>query len=258
MRCPALVLALLGVAPGLPAAEPGIDEVIELRSRPAEAMARLLRPLAGPGVGIGGSGRQLLLRAPADRLAGLRELVTALDRPPRQLLVSVFQGRLGDAQRRALLGETEGTRPPGGASGVRAHRTRSPLDATRHLRLSEGEKGFVASIESPPSPHSVFFAGPGGIYGARAAPYRPTVSGFLVQAAFAGDRVSVLVRPVLADPDGLAAAAAATTLSGVPGQWLPVARTSLRVPAAGGDRVSRHATLRREETEVWLKVELAD
>ena len=68
-------------------------EVIELRHRSAEDLLPLLRPFVETGGAISGQGSQLMVRASPANLGQLRELLATLDRPPRQLLITVRQDR---------------------------------------------------------------------------------------------------------------------------------------------------------------------
>ncbi|MBW6476597.1 MAG: nodulation protein NolW, partial [Chromatiales bacterium] len=89
--------ALLGLLLLTLASPLAADELrlFELQHRSAEELIPMLRPLLPPQAGISGSGNTLMVRSTAQELAQLSEVLQQLDRPRRQLLISVQQGQQG-------------------------------------------------------------------------------------------------------------------------------------------------------------------
>jgi hypothetical protein len=64
-------------------------EVIELRAATLNEVIPVVRPLVGPDGTVTGMGNNLVIKAAPDRVREIRELLVRIDRPPRQLLISV-------------------------------------------------------------------------------------------------------------------------------------------------------------------------
>jgi type II secretory pathway component HofQ len=67
-------------------------EIIELQHRRAEDVIPIVQPLLDPGGVLSGVDDKLLVRTTPANLAQIREAVAAIDRPQRQLLITVGQG----------------------------------------------------------------------------------------------------------------------------------------------------------------------
>lgn len=229
----------------------------ELQARSAEELIPLIRPLAGENAGISGKGRYLFIRASWNKLEELDEIIRKLDTAARQLLISVYQGRLSAAQERALLLDANSaskSRP------LRSTRTRSILDATHQLRVSEGGRAFIATGSAQAVPFTGFHAGPGGIYANQGTEYRNSLSGFHVLPRLHGERVSLEIHPFAEHPgeqqDSFDVQKAVTTVSGQLRQWIPLGGVTLEDSQHGRGILNRYATRGREENRILLKVEL--
>ena len=66
-------------------------EIISLRHRSAEQLLPQIAPFVEPGGALSGMNDKLFLRASGRNQAEIRELVAALDTPPRRLMISVRQ-----------------------------------------------------------------------------------------------------------------------------------------------------------------------
>ena len=64
-------------------------EIIDLKSRTAEQVLPQLRPFVEPGGTISGMNNQVFIRASEANRRQIRELLGAIDRPPRRLVISV-------------------------------------------------------------------------------------------------------------------------------------------------------------------------
>jgi len=66
-------------------------EIISLKHRSAEQLLPQLAPFVEPGGALSGMNDKLFLRASGRNQAEIRDLVAALDTPPRRLMISVRQ-----------------------------------------------------------------------------------------------------------------------------------------------------------------------
>jgi hypothetical protein len=231
---------------GLPAPLPAALEIaiIELRTHHAEQLLPLLQPLLGRDATLTGSGSRLLLQAPKHRVETLRGIIAKLDRPPRQLLISVYQGRLSDRDL-AAFGITGNNAPP-----IKHWRTHSRLDTLHSLRVADGQAAFIATKTEHPLPNKGFSLGPDAIY-------RTSHRGFYVLARLAGEQVTLSISPFFEHPghfaDEFVRHRAASHISVRLGAWLELGG-ALR--AAAPDTQRRHRTRDSAEQRILLKVDL--
>ena len=94
-RFAVLALATLAGAPAL------ADEleIIDLHFRRADDIIPIVRPLLESGGALTGADDKLFVRSSPANLAQIREAVDAIDRPQRQLLITVGQGSADAAGR---------------------------------------------------------------------------------------------------------------------------------------------------------------
>jgi hypothetical protein len=244
-----LVLLLILLPLTAPAEEP--LHIMELHWRSAEELLPVLRPMAGPEASVSGSGYTLFLRAPHQRLQELKAVALELDREPRQLLISVFQGRLDDARRRALAAD---------ALDLPGHRvqTRSSDDLTQRIRVSEGRQAFIATGATQPLPTTVAPMPPYGLP-APVGGYGETVSGFLVRPRLSGERVSLEIATARAGPGRPPQQQGSVTrVTLEPGRWTPLGGSSETYLSDKTGPVRRHSTRSEAETGIFVKVEVLE
>ena len=82
-------------------------EIINLKSRTADQVLPQLRPFIEPGGALSGMNNQIFIRASDANRRQIKELLAALDRPPRRLVISVRQD--ADSSTLARGGEVSGS-----------------------------------------------------------------------------------------------------------------------------------------------------
>ncbi len=90
-------VVLLGLACGRTVYADYPIEVIELQYRTLDEVIPVIRPLLDADDSVTGMGNSLVLKAPAERIRQVRELLMKLDRPPQRLLITV--GNEGEVAR---------------------------------------------------------------------------------------------------------------------------------------------------------------
>jgi len=113
------IAALLLLALGAAHAQQQL-EIIDLKSRTAEQVLPQLRPFVEPGGTLSGMNNKIFIRASAANRQQIRELLAAIDRPPRRLLISVRQD--ADSTATARGGEVSGRVSSGGTT-IESRRT---------------------------------------------------------------------------------------------------------------------------------------
>jgi hypothetical protein len=259
--------------------------VVELEGRPAELVIPLILPHIRTGeVRVSGSGRQVIVGGTPSRVAEVLALIDRLDRPPRQLLVSVAEGALGEEDGNLGTLSDPAAEVPKGAGGRSSYRTRrrdlvevegSHAGPKIHTRSREGSRYFqrIPLLEGE---WASLYAGPSDAEGkytmVLSARYGLRVSAdvtepgeeilFSVRALVLGDQVRVDVAFL---QDGATAYDAArkqkrgtrTTVMGHLGQWLLISPPRSSTPSMRHGKTALATAKRPKGTyPVWLRVDV--
>jgi hypothetical protein len=181
--------------------------IIDLRHRRAEDVIPVVQPLVEPGGVVSGVDAKLLVRTSPANLAQIRAAVESIDRPQRQLLITVGQGTVTDtstgrARGSATIGNGDVqvgvNRPPSSQSGVQASvRGGSQQASLRNLssvRTLEGSETWIAVGQSVPFTTTTVTPGWGGAV-QRSTTFRDVSSGFFATARLNGDLVTLEISP---------------------------------------------------------------
>jgi hypothetical protein len=239
------VLALLLIALLAHAAARAEElQVIELRHRLADEVLPAVEPLLAPGGVLTGLDDRIFLRTTPQNEAQVRQALAALDREPRQLLITVAQGTVGGRQSRDLRATVQldhGNRQPGAdvAAGsgatvtgrLHASERSGRFDNTSSVRALEGHETFISLGRSVPVSTAIVSPTPYGPAPRQATEYRDVRTGFYATARTWGDRVTLEVSPFQQRTVGPSTHAVrsqllATELSGRLGEWIPLGMVS--------------------------------
>ncbi len=239
----ALLLALLA---GLVHAQQQL-EIINLRSRTADQVLPQLRPFVEPGGTLSGMNNQIFIRASDANRRQIKELLAAIDRPPRRLVISVRQdadstsaARGGEVSGRISSGDVrvESRRTIVGGAGVEVRRgddvvrgqvydsRGSSTDrVSQQVQVVEGGKAFINVGTSVPVPLREVVMGPGGAVVSESVVYRDIGTGFYAEPQLAGDNVSLTISPTHDTPGRYGPGSAniqrlTTTVTGRLGEWI--------------------------------------
>lgn len=248
-------------------------EIIQLRHRTADEVIPVLQPLLESGGSLSGKDYQLFVRASSANLAQLRNAIAAIDKQPRQLLVSVRRGSRQEMERGAL--SASGTlrtddaavavNEPGRArSGATVRATDSGSQRDTHgissVRVLEGGAAFIATGESVPIVTAVVGADRHGPWVAGAVDYRELRSGFLAKPRIAGDRVIIDIEQQneqrVQNGSGQVQSQRLTTqVSARIGEWMRLGGIEESASTEQRGIASRSYSTRSDEQGVWVKVE---
>ncbi len=212
--------------------------IIELRHLRADEVIAVLEPLLAPGDAVTGHGYKLFLRTSPDNLPRLQAVVARIDQAPRQLLITVLQGREAHDRLRAgrLTGEVEiaddakvrvGRRTPRPDTSVTARvrdgHGRQTGENRQQVRVDAGRTATIYIGHSIPVTVTE-------TYGGRPVPvntYRDVTTGFAVTPHVAGQRVTIAIRSqteTLLNPDAarIATQHVDTVVTGHLGHWIDI------------------------------------
>ena len=222
-------------------------EIINLKGRTADQVLPQLRPFVEPGGALSGMNNQIFIRASDANRRQIRELLAAIDRPPRRLLISVRQdadsaatARGGEVSGRVSSGGTviESRRTVVGGSGVAVRRgddvVRGQVYDSRsagservaqQVQVVEGGKATINVGTSVPVPLRQVVLTPGGAIVSETTVYRDLGTGFSAEPQLAGDNVTLTISPTHDTPGAYGPGSAniqrlTTTVSGRLGEWI--------------------------------------
>lgn len=267
------LLLLLALLAAVPAAAQEL-QIIELRYRLADEVIPIVEPLLEPGGVLTGQDAVLFVRTSPANLEQIREAVAALDRKPRQLLVTVGQGAVSRATSGAISGSaTVGdedvrvgvNRPPGSEPGAtvqgRYGTQREDLHDLSSVRTLEGTETWIAVGQSAlVRSTEVVPAWPVPVIG-QTTSYRDVSTGFYATARLSGDLVTVEISPQQQRFRGdvrdrsVETAGITSRVSGRLGEWLPVGATT---SSSRGDTTGVLVWSTQDDSShyaVWVKVE---
>ncbi len=240
-------------------------EVLTLRHRTADDLLPLLQPFVAPGGALTGRGNQLILRVSPANLQQLRELLTRLDRAPRQLLITVRQDRASDEvqqERRAdgsvVIDSRRGTTATVTIESSNS-RTTTSRSSGQSIRVLDGSRALLDIGTAIPFTFRQYVAGPQGLIALDTTTFVEAVTGFAVRPLLAGDVVTLELSPVdatiSARGGALERAQLMTRVQGRLGEWIAVGDADLREQAQQARRGGSDARLASGTRGVWVRVD---
>jgi hypothetical protein len=196
-----------------------------------------------------GTGDKLFLRASPRNQAEIRQVLDALDRPLRRLMITVRHDNQADGG-------------SAGAAGSRVWSTRgSAADrGSQQVQVVEGGRALIAVGTSFPVPFEEVAVGPLGAAISRSVVYRDIASGFYARPQLSGENVTLEISPrqeslSRVEPGVVHSARLATTVSGRLGEWIALGGANLDTGAerSGGTSLSTRAG--QQVRRILLKVE---
>jgi type II secretory pathway component GspD/PulD (secretin) len=270
VRVLAAMLALLGAA--VTAAQD--LEIIDLHHRRADEVTPIVQPLLAPGGVLSGMDDKLLVRTTPSNLEQIRQAVAAIDRPRRQLLITVGQGTVSNLDAAGVRGSaTIGggdvhvgvNRPPAPEPGAQvvAHsgRQQASLQNVSSVRALEGTETYIAVGQSVPVQSTQVTPGWGGTV-QRSTNYRDVGSGFYATARISGDLVTLEISARQQQYQPAAGGAIAmqgsnSVVSGRLGEWIELGAVRESNGSSSGGLLVWGRRSSRSEYSAWIKVEEA-
>lgn len=240
-------------------------EIIALRHRTADELLPLLRPFVDADGALSGQGFQLFLRTTPSNARQLKQMLAALDRAPRQLVISVRQDRAGDSSSRSIGADGSVTitdrRITGDLQvGAGDTRTTGASGATQTVRVLEGGRAFIAIGTAIPMTFRQLVTTPQGLTEVRGTVFYDAVTRFQALPRVAGDQVTIELAPERTEirATGIERAQLATTVRGRLGEWIALGGADQRGESSTGGLLSSAQQSQSSTRSVWLKVEEID
>lgn len=278
---------LLALGPVSAWADATVTEVIALRSRTVDEVLPIVRPLVEPEGTVSGISGQLVVRATPDKLAALKQVLQTIDRPARQLVISVTQdaelvrrereaaiyGSVGGADARVTVPPPG--RPPregivvqggGGDDFVRGQAVERDIAsagrASQRLRVLEGNEAFIQAGESRPVRERQVIETPTGTRVIETTQYVDAGTGFYVRPQVSGERVTLTIRTArdrfTGDRRGsIETQSVNTQVSARLGEWVEIGGVAEQGARSSSGILQRGSTNVDERRAVFLKVEEA-
>lgn len=270
----AMALGVLGLIHAVPAPARAQElQVIELRHRLANDVIPVVQPLIEPGGVLTGTDHFLFVRTGAANFEQVRQAVAALDRAPRQLLITVGQGTVTnlattDVRGSATIGAGDVqvgiNRPPASESGAqvtaRARTQQANLSNVSSIRALEGSETFIAVGQSVPIQSTQVWHGPQGPVVQQTVEHRDVTTGFYATARLSGDRVTLEISPRqqrLANTGRgtLQTAGSTSTVGAALGEWFPLGGASEASSGTTGGLLTRGRNSGSTAYSTWIKVD---
>ena len=270
----ALVVLFWAVAPVR-----GELAIVETVHRPAAELLPAIAPFVEPDGTITAQGFNLVVSAPPETVATVRDIVSRLDAPLRRLRIAVRQGSAQQGSNRRIqggirVGEHSGVDagagsvgPNGVAVSVQDERWRAAGrvlstsgslrdNAEQQVTVLEGRPAHIyVGLEVPyPTTYGV-----GGVL-AQGTEYRQVATGFEVLARLRADQVWLDISPIQESLAGqgrdlIAVQGLSTTVTGALGEWIAAGYLSRQDASQESGILFRAGSAASEEREIYFRVE---
>ena len=252
-------------------------EVIDLNNRMPDEVIRVIRPLLVPGGSVTGSGDKLIVKTTPANLQDIRNILAAIDKPARRLMITVTQGistsaagsqrsysgRIGNEEVSISSGGPDDADVTGNHIEFRAVDRNSNNNSRGGYTIQalEGEPAFIHSGVSVPLATQTTRITPNGtIVTNTTREYRDVGSGFYVLPRLNGDRVTLMISTEQSSVNSGQGPAfniqnVQTTVSGRLGEWLEIGGIGQVRSSSSSSTLSSANFQTHESRPVLIKVE---
>lgn len=239
-------------------------EVIKLRHRSAEVLLPQIAPFVEPGGALSGMNDTLFLRASPRNQAEIREIVAALDTPPRRLMISVRQEG-ADSGAQSGAGVSGRVVTGSGATSVsgRGHLYQSDSssrrDIAQQVQTIDGGRAAIMVGQSLQIPLRQRVLTPAGVIVSESLVQYDLGTGFIALPQLNGERVTVTVSPrddtLGRVPGSINTQQLFTTVSGRLGEWLELGGSVGEQSGSSGAIAGYGTQAASRQRRLLLKVE---
>jgi len=264
-----------------------VTEVIPLGYRTANEIIPVIRPLVSPSGSVNGLQGQLVITATPQQLVQVRKVLSALDKTPVRLLISVrrgntYSGRQDSASVQGRVGNISNNKS-GTAIGASARDKKEDklsvqaqskqrdeeLNITQQVQVLEGREAHIYTGEEIPVRNRGAVSGPGGVYIYDSTEFYPAVTGFYATPRINGDEVFLEINSVSRKRNNIrtngrhprqgrqsaAVSNVSTTVAGKLGEWIAIGNIdqsglSRQSGIAAGSKQQQEST-----SQIYVRVE---
>ncbi|MGD8631342.1 MAG: hypothetical protein PVH38_10510 [Gammaproteobacteria bacterium] len=271
------LLFLLGLACGRAVYADYPIEVIELQYRTLDEVIPVIRPLLGANDSVTGMGNNLVLKAPAERIRQVRQLLVQLDRPPQRLLITVgnegevarsSRGYSGSADIKSGDGQISINSPgrPVDESSVRIRlhdrTTQRSSKSGYQVQVLEGRPAYISSgVRVPVSGVERYYHN-GMPYERRTTQLQEVSGGFYVVPRLQGDSVMLEILQhddrLTRRQDVVSTQSTGTVVRGRLGEWLQLGGIDTTTDSSQGGLGRSVSGQDSELRQISVKVDCLD
>ncbi len=248
-------------------------QIFDLHFRRADEVIPVLQPLLDPGDALTGTDDKLFVRAGPAALARIVQALEVVDRPQRQLLITVGQGRVTELAAADVRGSATVSsgdvsvgvnRPPGTDTSaqivVAGRRQQADLHNVSSVRAIEGMEAYVAVGQQIPFTSTDVAQGWGGAVVQTSTTYRDVSTGFYAIARLNGDLVTLSISPRQQSYDRalggtIHTAGTDSTVMARLGEWVELGAVRESGSSSGGGLLAWGRHTEQSQYSVWLKVD---
>lgn len=241
-----------------------VTEVIPLGYRSAAEIIPILQPLVPPPGVVTGLYTTLVVKTDHETLQAIKQILSDLDRAPRNLMVTVRHG-ISDNLHRSGIDSDIVLSTQGSETNVRVYDSRTTTDGQdmQRVRVLEGHEAFIQFGESVPLAQRSLIVFGNTVTVQDSIQYQDVTSGFYALPRVNGDRVVVHISPHRQKLNVMGGGQidvqqAATTVSGRLGDWLLLGGTTNEAEQDQYGTVYSTRSYESNTHSLYLRVELTD
>lgn len=250
-------------------AQETVLEALPVFNRPASEIQPLIEPLLDIGDMAIADGSNLIVRTTPDRLTAIKQLLSQLDKPTNNLIITVLQSRSGSADELNAAARAQLQIPvdhPSHARGrIAGHiyqtQGQNTDESSQTLRTLEGNTAYIKTGKLHPV-ENVYIGSP--VYGYPSVSSQTRLieasTGFAVTPRLAGDQVILEVSPWSDRMDArgqLQTQGAQSTLRVKLGEWVELGGIDESADSSSYGTLSRTRQTRQSQLHILVKVDKA-
>ena len=236
--------------------------VVPVKHRLPGEIVRAIQPVLEPDETIVAVPSGLLIKAKATRMPAIGELVAKLDRPLKNLIVTVLQSSQANLEQLNAGAGGKVYLPQGSGFGQgfwyhsQSNQSRS---SQQSLQILEGHPAFIAVGQEQPVPVIQIYGYPPQVLGGIA--YKSLTQGFQVLPRMVGCRVRLVISPWvqrLRGEGSISTQGASTTLEADLGQWIELGSDDTVENDQSKRFLGHNYTTGRGKRRIFVKVTAVD
>ncbi len=236
-------------------------KVFTLNYRPAAEIQPLIAPFLDPSDRVMANGSKLIIRSTPERLVEIEQLISQLDRPLNNLLISVAQGRNINAQEMNAQASIKVAipinKPSASSAAIKGHFNQSESqranNITQQVRTLDGQAAQIQMGNVHPVQSRQHYPG----YPATTE-YVDTTTGFAVTPRLNGNQVIIEVSPWsdrMQRNGAIETRSAHTTFTAELGEWVEIGGTFESSQYSQDGLLSRSRSTSQDEMHILIKVD---